>query len=97
MSITINTVKWASPEHGGVIVNDQYFVPNDTNNRHWVKVEAWVNEGNFITPEDPAPPPPTNQELVDMAGPVLLAFLKAYAAREGLTLAQIRNAVVAQM
>lgn len=97
MAITINTVKWTSPDHSGVVVNGIYFVPNDDNNRYWDLVLAWINEGNFIQPEDPPPPPPTNEELVEMAGPILTAFFKAYAQREGITLIQLRDAIVAKM
>lgn len=97
MAITINTVKWTSPAHIGVVVNNQYFVENDPDSRNWMLVQEWVNSGNFITPEDPPPPPPTNEELVEMAGPVLIAFIKAYAQREGLTLIQVRDAIVAKM
>ena len=93
----ITTVKWATPDQRDVIVNGQYFVPQDADNRHWLKVLAWQGEGNAIEASDPEPPAPTNAELVDMAGPVLIAFLKAYAEREGLTLAQIKNAIVAKM
>ena len=93
----ISTVQWANAQHDAVIVNGQYHVPVITDNRHWVAVEQWINGGNMIASELPEPPPPTNAELVEMAGPVLLAFIKAYAQREGLTLAQVRDAIVANM
>jgi hypothetical protein len=39
----------------------------------------------------------TNEELIDQAGPVLVAFIKAFAKREGLTLAQVKAAIIAEM
>lgn len=43
------------------------------------------------------PAPPTNDELIDLAGPVMVAFLRAYAQREGLTLRQVRDAIIAEL
>ena len=90
----IETVKIR--EDGGYLVNDKYSVPNDTGNRHFQLIQEWVASGNVPTPYTPKPEP-TNAELVDMAGPVLVAFIKAYAKREGLTLVQVRDAIVGEM
>ncbi len=93
----ILTVQWTNSKHEAVIVNDGFIVPRLRNNRHWILVEAWVDEGNAIESELPDAPPPTNEELVGMAGPILTAFLKVYAQREGVTLTQIRDAIIARM
>jgi hypothetical protein len=50
-------------------------------------------DGADFGPVPAAPPPPTADEEIDRAGAIFLAFLKAYAEREGLTLAQVRDAI----
>ena len=94
MNITIETVKLVE---GGWLVNGRYTVPDNPDNRYYQFVQDWIDEGNTPEPADPPPTAPTNQELIDMAGPVLVAFLRAYAQREGLTLQQVRDAIVANM
>ena len=72
-------------------------IPDSTGNRHWNEYLEWVAEGNTADPVDTPLPPPTNDELIDMAGTVLVAFLRAYAKREGLTMKQIKSAIIAEM
>ena len=50
-----------------------------------------------ILPADPPPPTPTADQKIDRVGEVFLAFLKAYAQREGMTLAQVRDAIKANL
>jgi len=77
------------------VVNGRaHTIPIIEGNRHYKLVQEWIAQGGTV---DPADPPITNAELVDLAGPVLVAFLKAYAQREGITLAQLKNAIVAEM
>jgi hypothetical protein len=94
--ITINSAEYT--ESGVVLVNynEDRSILIDPGHDGWDKLQEWVAEGNEIAPYVP-PPEPTNEELIDMAGPVLVAFIKAYAKREGLTLAQVRNALIAEM
>lgn len=96
--MNIISARYGEDDHSIEVVTDSgtYSVPASGSNRHYRMLMEWVAEGNTIAPYV-APPVPTNAELVDMAGPVLVAFLKAYAEREGLTLAQIRDAIVAKM
>ncbi len=63
----------------------------------WRRVQDWIGDGNTPAPADPPPPPPSADERIDRAGDIFTAFLKAYAAREGLTLAQVRDAIKAQL
>jgi hypothetical protein len=90
-------------ENGSVKVN---FAIGDDGRERWISIregqdgwdylQEWVADGNSIDPYVP-PVPLTNEELIDMAGEVMTAFLKAYANREGLTLQQIRDAILAEM
>lgn len=60
-------------------------------------IKAWLDAGGVIEPMIPEPAEPTNDELIDLAGPVLVAFIKAFAKREGLTMQQIKAAILAEM
>lgn len=59
--------------------------------------KRWIADGKPVEPADPPPPPPTADQKIDRAGEIFLAFLKAYAQREGLTLAQVRDAIKANL
>jgi hypothetical protein len=41
-------------------------VPEDDRNRHWKEYLVWLGEGNTPDPV-PAPPAPTNQQVLDMS------------------------------
>ena len=88
--------KYAAQDNFGVLVRyeDGTEAGMPVNDR---EIKEFLADGNTIEPADPPLPPPTNEELIDMAGPVLVAFLKAFAKREGLTLQQIKAAIVAEM
>lgn len=48
---------------GGVIRNsDKASIPDDENNKDWVRYTIWLAAGNTPDPQDPAPPP-TQDEL----------------------------------
>jgi hypothetical protein len=83
---------------GGVLrLDDGAYIPNDPRNRDWREYQDWIAEGNTPLPIDPPPPPPTAAEKIDSAGEILNAFLKVYAQRESLTLAQVRDVIKAQL
>lgn len=98
----ITSVKWSSAARDAVLVNGTITIPypiepiNDPTEIPTIAdVDNWA-QTNTIEAEDPVPTY-TNAELVDLAGPVVVAFIKAYAQREGVSLQQIRDAIVAQM
>lgn len=80
----------------GWLVNGYYHV-RDSENKNANRIRAWEAAGGVIEPADPPPTPPTDAELIDMAGPVLVAFIKAWARHQDIPLAQIKNAIVAEM
>ena len=49
------------------IQDDSGGPPERARNRHWVAYEAWLADGNTPDPEDPAPTPLTNAELLTNA------------------------------
>jgi len=56
--------------NGGFIVTMKdgkiWGVPNDSGNRHYQQVQEWlVVPGNDLDPPDPAPIPPTGDEIID--------------------------------
>ncbi len=67
MSINVRTVEWAGGDQTGIIANkgdpDQFSAPVADGNRHWLRVQAWVAQGNSIAPFQ-APPVPTDAERV---------------------------------
>ncbi len=92
---------------GGYVITDDAavarHVPPDPANRHYQEIQRRAAlpvedpEHIDILPADPPPPPPTTDQKIDRAGEIFLAFLKAYAQREGLTLAQVRDAIKANL
>lgn len=54
-------------------------------------------DGTDFGPVPAPPPPPSADARIDHAGDIFIAFLKAYAEREGLTLAQVRDAIKSKM
>ena len=40
-------------------------VPDDPTNRHRRLLQAWIDGGGILDPADPAPTPPTNDEIYD--------------------------------
>jgi len=47
------------PHSGGIIesvivMDDEYHIPNDPENAHWVEYQKWLEEGN--TPDPPLSP-----------------------------------------
>ena len=93
----IVSAKYTNQDNTNILVNGQHPVPVALGNRYYHRVLDWVEQGGTIEAADPPPDPPTNSERIDLAGPILMAFLKAYADREGITLQQIKNAVIAEM
>lgn len=93
----ITSIKYANSEHTAIIINGIEQVPYPVKTWHIRAIQKWLDEGNTIFPEDPPIPPLTNEQLIDLAGPVLIAFIKAFAKREGVSLQQIKNAILAEM
>lgn len=90
---TENGDSWIVTLTDGVVVH----VPQNIDNRHARHVQKWIDAGGTVDPVDPPPAPPTQDEEIDQMQAVFIAFLKAYAQREGVTLQQIRTAIKAQM
>ena len=92
------SAKYISEDMVKVIINNiTRFVPVTEDNADYRKLMQWVARGNTIEPADPEPTPPTNAELVDALNPIVRAFFKVYAQREGVTMQQLKNAIVQEM
>ena len=51
----------------GVIDTERGFtIPNDEKNRHWLKYQEWLGEGNTPDPM-PTPEPLTNEQLLEQS------------------------------
>jgi len=60
-------------------LSDRASIPKDPNNRDWVAYLKWVKEGGVTEAADSAPPPPTNDEMINtfFANPVSKALVDA--------------------
>ena len=50
--------------NSGIVTKDGMSIPNDMGNRHWVKYQAWLGEGNTPLPADPEPAPEEPESTV---------------------------------
>ncbi len=83
---------WRVTYDGGVV----HGVPKNMNNRHARQVQEWIDAGGVVGPYVP-PVPPTDDEQIDKQGRIFKAFLKSYAKRMGITPAQLRADIKAEL
>lgn len=99
--MNIESAKYTSEGNVAVVINGTvHNVPAVDGNRHYKILMEWVAEDpevNIIDPADPEPALPTDDEKIDSIDPILFAFLKAYAKREGVTMAQLKTAIKAEL
>ena len=62
-------------------------VPDDLANRRRQELQAWLHDGNALDPADPAPPPPTLDEIYD-------EFIRTQRAFKGYVLAVNDGSIV---
>jgi len=94
----IQTVQHKLPE--GYIVNDNWYVPVDPDNRDYAAVQRWIADGNTPADNDPAPVPDTDQESIEHRmdkDPMLRAMIKRMARLEGKMPRQVMNELKAEL